>query len=266
MKILTSLPEMIAGKLITASIAGIVCGTLFCSSAAAQRNHELIRGNMVPGRASQLKLFGNPKLMHYLQPVKVTSPENTVLSVVANGGFVSTSLATHTTGMRIGSLYRFRLSNIKLRPGVELYPSVELLDILHPPKGLENEFPVPIVIDELDVKQALAGRLVTKIIYLEDPETSLPRTDVPGTQATLDISSAADPLRAAESLGRPMAILRIGSRVPTASELAATDTNAFRSQPPEHISQATQAHLKLNPNYAAQRLPLRTGQPGWSGK
>ena len=46
-----------------------------------------------------------------------------------------------------------------------------------------------------------------------------------------------------------MAILRIGSRVPTAEELATSDQNAFRSQIPETVDTSPRLDLKINPEY-----------------
>ncbi len=229
-------------------IAVLVC----CETSQAQNTREFVRDNMVPGRASQIRLFGNPRLAQRLQPVRISSPQGSELSIVSNGSFIGTSASDYSTGMRVGSLYRFRLSTVSEQRAVELYPSIELLDVLHPPKGLENQFPIPVTISESDIRHAVAGRMVSKVIYLEDPETSLPRTTAPGSQATIDISGADDAVRAAESLGRPMAILRIGSRVPTREELAATDQNAFRSQTPETVQQqSSRPDLKANPEYPA---------------
>ena len=233
----------------SACLVGLLfCGMFCCESLQAQ-SRELLRGNMVPGRAGQIRLLGNAKLAQRLQPVKISAPQGSELAIVSGGSFVGTSDSAHTTGMRVGSLYRLRLATVAEQRHVELYPSVELLDVLHPPQGLENQFPIPVVIDASDVREAMAGRMVTKVIYLEDPETSMPHNAAPGRQATIDISGAQDAVRAAESLGRPMAILRIGSRVPTAEELATSDQNAFRSQIPETVDTSPRLDLKINPEY-----------------
>ena len=63
--------------------------------------------------------------------------------------------------------------------------------------------------------RALDGAMITRVIYLEDSENALPQADEPGSQRVTDVSGNDNALKVADQLGRPMAILRIGSRVPT---------------------------------------------------
>ena len=194
---------------------------LAAASAHAQRpvRHELIRGDMPPGLAADYYRMGNPALLNYVQPVRVIGPPTSRLSIAAQGGFVATNLSKVSVGMHIGPVYRFKVSNIPEHPGKELYPSIEILNRLYPPEGLQNDFPIQIVIDKDDLKQAIAGNLVTKVIYLENPQTALPHKHVEDKQPFFDVGGGEDPLRASEKLGRPMAILRIGSRVPMQSDV-----------------------------------------------
>ena len=62
------------------------------------------------------------------------------------------------------------------------------------------------------------GRLVTQIVYLEDPDQALPISmpDEEIPMVTLDPSE--EPLRVADALGRVMAIVRIGGRSPLPGE------------------------------------------------
>ena len=131
--------------------------------------------------------------------------------------------------MMIGPVYRFKITNIPRNFGTELYPSIEILNKLNPPKGMENEFPIEVVISEDDLNRAIDGKLVTKVIYLENPETALPHRHRADEQPYFDVGGGEDPLRAAEKLGRPMAILRIGSRVPMSNEI----THEFNFNAPE---------------------------------
>lgn len=113
-----------------------------------------------------------------------------------------------------GHLYRLRISNMPDFPGLELYPTIELVDHLHPPAGREDEFPIPIVFAERDLVAAERGQLVTRVIYLEQPQLAQQldplRREVP--QAVRPQDNA---LWEADRLGRPMAIIRIGGRRPS---------------------------------------------------
>ncbi len=73
--------------------------------------------------------------------------------------------------------------------------------------------PDPIEISEEEIEIALQDRMVTKVIYLEQPDLAKPIEQVSGT-LTEDVSPRADLLKVADMKGRPMAILRIGGRVP----------------------------------------------------
>jgi hypothetical protein len=240
------------GNVAVTSLA-IVCS--FTTLANAQQPHRLVRGNMIPGQASQIKLMSSPSKAGQVQPVQVAAPDGVELSVVSEGSFVSTSQSDYTVGMQMGLLYRFRISGVEVAAGYELYPSVELLDLLHPPQGLETNFPIPVVITAADIREANAGRMVTKVIYLEDPEVALPRGGDKNEQPWFDISATEDPILAAQGLGRPMAILRIGSRVPTSEELANSSMNAFNSATPSPATKTFQPGLKINPKYPSATFP-----------
>lgn len=234
---------------------------LMATDSSAQQSRQLLRGNMIPGQASQIRMMSSPAKANQIQPVKVSAPEGVELSVVSGGSFLSTGQASHTGGMQLGSLYRYRIEGIQVATSFELYPSVELLDLLHPPKGLENDFPVPVVITDSDIREAIAGRLVTKVIYLEDPDVALPRGGGKGEQPYFDVSASEDPVHTAQGLGRPMAILRIGSRIPTSDELANASMNAFNSATPSQATQAFRPASKINPDYVSPVFPSPESQP-----
>ena len=240
---------------------GLVAATVFAltllstTTTNAQRPHHLLRGNMIPGQASQIRLMSSPAKAGQVQPVKVIAPDGVELSIVSGNSFVATSQTNYAVGMQLGSLYRFRITGVDVGTSFELYPSIELLDLLHPPAGLEGDFPIPIVISAADVREASAGRLVTKVIYLEDPEVALPRAGDKNEQPSFDVSASEDPVRTAAGLGRPMAILRIGSRVPTSDELAASSLNAFSSSTPQPATATSQPGLKMNPKFRSPVFP-----------
>src|SRR5260370_42552646 len=78
-------------------------------------------------------------------------------------------------GLRPGYIYRMEGNGFTQHPGVSLYPTLEVRGTLALPPGLSGAgFPAPVVITEDDVQKALAGVLVTKVIYLEHPERAAP--------------------------------------------------------------------------------------------
>ncbi|HEY1190287.1 MAG TPA: hypothetical protein VGE74_21825, partial [Gemmata sp.] len=123
-------------------------------------------------------------------------------------------------GLRPGYSYRFELSNLPYHPDQTLYPEVEVRATLVPRPGMKYmDYPLPLVFSQADIEKALKGAVVTKVIYLEDPEKALP-TEV-GPNAPVEMPDATDEaaIKAALENGRLMAIVRMGNRKPTAEQL-----------------------------------------------
>ncbi len=65
---------------------------------------------------------------------------------------------------------------------------------------------------------ALNGKFVTRVIYLEDPNHAVPvATGGEKPQTFFEVRPTDDPLEIADQLGRPVAILRLGGRLPEAT-------------------------------------------------
>lgn len=165
----------------------------------------------------------------YVQPVELLAPRGVMISVADGGQFGPPEPAPLKVGLQLGHVYRFKVVGIPLREGEEVFPSVELINRLHPPEGQRVRFPVPIELTREELELALDGNYVTRVVYLENPATAFPMVDPPGIQRFVDIGSRQDPLLAADKLGRPMAIVRIGSRVPL---LRSDDPNFRFASPP----------------------------------
>ena len=128
-----------------------------------------------------------------------------------------------TVGLRPGYVYRPRIDNIPGRPGVALYPTLEVRGTLaFPTLAKAGEHPAPLVLSETDLDRVEAGSFVTKVVYLENPERAVPvstRPDQP-LETTLP-AGGRDLVDAARDHGRPMVVVRLGSRAPDEQELRA---------------------------------------------
>ncbi len=132
--------------------------------------------------------------------------------------------------MLVGRVYRICVLNIPLRTGQEVFPTIEIVDRLYPPIGQELRFPIQIDLPQEDLQLAIAGKFVTRVIYLEDPERALPVGKGEKDQNWFDVGPGKDPLVVADSLGRPVAIVRMGGRVPDAHE--GLDSSFLFGSPP----------------------------------
>ena len=122
-----------------------------------------------------------------------------------------------------------------------------MVNRLYPPAGLETRFPLPIEITQQDIESALAGKFVTRVIYLENPEDALPVAQRGNEQRWFEVQPHEDPLEVADHLGRPMAILRMGGRVP--DERTGPDAAFLYGSPPV---------LRF---YTAEQLPVPPQTP-----
>ncbi len=178
------------------------------------RVHYLHQGAMPPGAIGSLRLQRGGPLHGYFQPVEIKAPEGASVSLAAEGTFIKGESTPRTVGLLVGQVYRLRVTQIPLESGVEVYPTIELVDRLFAPKGQERRFAIPIDLTVEELRLAAAGKFVTRVIYVEDPSTALPTAQEGDGVQWFDVQPGGDPLATADSLGRPVAILRLGGRLP----------------------------------------------------
>ncbi len=173
-------------------------------------------GVMPPGAIGSQQLTRGGPLPGYFQPVEIRGPEGTMISPAGGGGFEEPRPGALKVGLLIGAVYRLRVTNIPLQEGLEVYPTVEIINRLYPPIGQELKFPIPIELTQEELEMAASGKFITRVIYLEDPDAAAPIARDDDEQAYFEVQAGDNPLDVADSLGRPMAILRMGARVPDA--------------------------------------------------
>lgn len=188
------------------------------TSAQAQsipgKSNYILSSDLPPGAVGAAQTFRRPQIEGYFQPIQVSGPQGLHIALAQDGQFLPLLAAPVRAGMMVGRIYRIKISGIPGSEGEELFPSIEVIDRLYAPPGREHRFPIPVVLEEEDLRAALRGELVTRVIYLEDSEIAEPVSDLPGDQRVTEAGGSEDPLQTADQLGRPVAILRIGSRTP----------------------------------------------------
>jgi uncharacterized repeat protein (TIGR01451 family) len=139
-------------------------------------------------------------------------------------------------GLRPGYIYRMEVNGFTQHPGVSLYPTLEVRGTLALPPGLSGAgFPAPVVITEDDIQKALAGVLVTKVIYLEHPERAAPAATTPDQPLETTLTPDRDLLTEAHERGRPVMVLRLGQLQLTPQDLAASSVWGTVLFPGEHV-------------------------------
>jgi hypothetical protein len=166
----------------------------------------------------------------YYQAVKIRGPEGTQVALSVDEKFIQRQTMPYAVGLLVGSDYRLRITDIPFQPGKEVFPTVKIIARTYPPQGLELEYPIQIDITQEDIELALDGKFVTRVIYLENPQTAMPIRGDLGTQISTDTVPGADPIAVAATMGQPVAVVRIGGRIP--NTLGAADPMFFLGSPP----------------------------------
>ena len=111
-----------------------------------------------------------------------------------------------------GAIYRLKLSNLPGRPGVALYPTLEVGPVTPRTDAYLAHSPIPIQFTEEDFDQVLSGNFVTKVVYLPDPEFQELALAGVETLVSTRLDPGVDPISEADRRGSIMAILRIGNK------------------------------------------------------
>jgi len=215
-----SFPTLLMGWI--AFIAICILAMLFHDSAHAQTGANLLpsstnalfHDDMAPGVIGSIQLQNKPYLRGLWQGIEVKGPRGVHFNFAQDGQFAPDIVSPARVAVLVGPVYRLRLTGIEGDEDVELFPTIEVIDRTCPPAEREHRFPIPIEIDETDIADAIRGEMVMRVIYLEDSEIAEPVDTSNKPQRVLDVRPAQNALRTADQLGRPVAILRMGSRVP----------------------------------------------------
>jgi len=253
---------LVAGKLLCVVLAGLIPGTPVLGADRSAHWHHA--GAMPPGAIGRQRLLRGGPLSGYCQPVEIRAPQGARIAPAAGMGFSEGQRQPLLVGLAIGPVYRFRVTEIPEHPGVEVFPTVEMVDRLYPPPGLELYFPVPVELTQEELLMAADGRFVTRVIYLEDPLLAPPIARREDDQSWFEAAPGDDPLVVADELGRPMAILRMGGRVPEEFEpsgnfnYGAPHPVIFDQPPPKRTSPEAEG---LESAAGPQIIPTGKGQP-----
>jgi hypothetical protein len=152
------------------------------------------------------------------------------------------------------AIYRLKMSNIPGRPGVELYPTLEVAPAMPRTEAFLAHSSIPVQFTEEDFDQVLTGNFVTKVIYLPDPafqELALAGVE---TLVSTRLDPGVDPIVEAQRRGAILAIVRLGNKdlqVP-GTPMQEGGVNQTSYQTPVGPGQPTGAPLPMN---AASMMP-----------
>ena len=111
-----------------------------------------------------------------------------------------------------GAMYRLKLANIPGRPGVELFPTLEVGPAMPRTEAFLAHNAIPVEFTDEDFDQVMTGNFVTKVIYLPDPEFQEMALAGVGTLVSTRLDPGVDPIVEADRRGAIMAIVRLGNK------------------------------------------------------
>lgn len=202
------------GKTLVA-LAALTLSPFVASLDAQSTNPSFARPAHPTGQLARQRVIGGALKKN--QPVEWKLPKGVRVAVAQPGEYWEAPEKTNLFGLQLGSVYRFRIDQIPAYPDVELYPTVELLGVLNPPAGRQWDFPVEFEIPAEDLALAARGSFVTRVVFVENSANAM-NVDASESnrELVLDVPQTVDPVVAASTRGRPLAIIRIGARAPLA--------------------------------------------------
>ncbi len=124
------------------------------------------------------------------------------------------------------AIYRLKLSDIPGRPGVDLYPTLEVVPANFKTEAFLAHSAVPVYFTEEDLDQIAAGNYLVKVIYLPFPQYADVATTGPDEVVSTRLEPGADPIAEACKRGSILLVIRVGN-----IDLEAPNTPAMDAPP-----------------------------------
>lgn len=121
------------------------------------------------------------------------------------------------------AIYRLKLSDIPGRPGVYLYPTLEVVPSNAKTDPFLAHTAVPISFTDEDINQVLQGNYIIKVVYLPDPQFQDLAATGTGEIVSSLLEPGVDPIAEAHRRGNILCIVRMGNIDLEAPETPAMD-------------------------------------------
>jgi hypothetical protein len=172
-------------------------------------------GPRFPTRRSEVRFVG-PAGMKISWPGVMGEVRNNQIEAPGRYNFVQ------------GAIYRLKLSDLPGRPGVDLYPTLEVVPANLRTDAYIAHSAIPLYFTEEDFEQVMGGNFLVKVIYLPNPQyADVAMTGGPEEVVSTRLEPGADPIAEACKRGSIMLIVRMGN-----IDLEAPHTPGMNAPPP----------------------------------
>jgi hypothetical protein len=156
-------------------------------------------GPRFPTRRTEVRFVG-PAGMKIAWPGMIGDVRNNQIEAPGRYNFVQ------------GAIYRLKLSDLPGRPGVDLYPTLEVVPANLRTDAYIAHSAVPVYFTEEDFEQVLGGNFLVKVIYLPNPQyADVAMTGGPEEIVSTRLEPGADPIAEACKRGSILLIIRLGN-------------------------------------------------------
>ena len=205
-----------------AAFLGVVVAVTGCKSPFHHNLPPAVQlsqpGPGVGGPGPGVLMYGDASIgapVHATSQIHFVGPEGMQVhwDATGSGQFDSEPLvAPGRTNFEQGAIYRLKLTNIPARPGVELYPTLEIGPAMPRTDAYLAHNAIPFQLTDEDFDQVLTGNFVTKVIYLPDAEFQELALAGVETLVSTRLDPGVDPIVEADRRGAIMAVLRLGNK------------------------------------------------------
>jgi len=149
------------------------------------------------------------------------------------------------------AIYRLKLTDIPNQPGLELYPTLEVVPANARTATFLAHSAVPVSFTNEDFQQVASGNFVVKVVYLPDPQFQDLAAIGPGEIVSSRLEPGVDPIAEAHKRGSILLVVRLGN-----IDLEAPNTPAMDAPSPY------QPKVMPPPPHAMSGQMMAPGMPG----
>jgi hypothetical protein len=143
--------------------------------------------------------------------VAFVGPQGMQVSWYTPGGFAGALSAPARYNFLQGAIYRLKLARIPGRPGVELYPTLEVVPANAKTEAFLAHSAVPVGFTNEDLDQVAAGNFLIKVVYLPDPAFQDVAATGPDEIVSTRLEPGVDPIAEAARRGSVLLVIRVGN-------------------------------------------------------
>lgn len=159
------------------------------------------------------------------------------------------------------AIYRLKISDIPNRPGLELYPTLEVVPSNCKTDPFLAHSSVPISFTDEDFDQVASGNFVVKVIYLPDPQFQDLATTGPDEVVSSRLEPGVDPIAEAHRRGSILLIIRIGNIDLEAPNTPPMDAPSPYQPKPMMVPHAMMAPQEGGPGMMPPNMMMGQGNP-----